>query len=54
MFTDQITAYLQATNTAATRQLYQLALNQFHTWHTTTYAAEPDATLLTEEEARVG
>jgi integrase len=52
MFTDQIAAYLQTTNTAATRQLYQLALSQFHAWYTATYAAEPDASLLTEEEAR--
>jgi hypothetical protein len=50
MFTDQIAAYLQTTNTATTRQLYQLALSQFHAWYTTTYAAEPDASLLTEEE----
>jgi hypothetical protein len=52
MFTDQIAAYLQTTNTAVTRQLYQLALSQFPAWYTTTYAAEPDASLLTEEEAR--
>jgi hypothetical protein len=52
MFTDQIAAYLQTTNTAATRQLYHLALSQFQAWYTAAYAAEPDASLLTEEEAR--
>jgi site-specific recombinase XerD len=52
MFTDQIAAYLQTTNTAATHQIYQLALTQFHAWYMATYAAEPDASLLTEEEAR--
>jgi site-specific recombinase XerD len=52
MFTDQITAFLQTANTTATRQAYQLSLSQFHTWYVTTYAAEPDARLLTEEEAR--
>jgi site-specific recombinase XerD len=52
MFTDQTTAFLQTVNTAATRQAYQLSLQQFHTWYSTTYGEQPDATLLTEEEAR--
>ena len=51
MFTDQIAAYLQTANTVVTRQFYQLALTHFHAWYTTTYAVEPDAILLTEEEA---
>jgi site-specific recombinase XerD len=52
MFTDQATSYLQTVNTAATCQAYELSLEQFQTWYTTTYGEEPDATLLTQEEAR--
>jgi hypothetical protein len=52
MFTDQTTAFLQTINTAATRQAYQLSLQQFHTWYSATYGEQPDTALLTEEEAR--
>jgi site-specific recombinase XerD len=52
MFADQISHYLQTVNTAATRQAYQLSLQQFHTWYTATYGEPPDAPLLTEEEGR--
>jgi site-specific recombinase XerD len=52
MFTDQTTAFLQTVNTAATRQAYQLSLQQFHTWYNATYGEQPDAALLTEEEGR--
>jgi hypothetical protein len=52
MFTDQVTSYLQTVNTTATNQAYQLSLEQFQAWYATTYGEEPDATLLTDEEAR--
>jgi site-specific recombinase XerD len=52
MFAEQISHYLQTVNTAATRQAYQLSLQQFHTWYSTTYGEQPDAALLTEEKAR--
>lgn len=52
MFTDQVTTYLQTIPTAVTRQAYHLSLTQFHDWYTTSYDEVPDATLLTDEEAR--
>ncbi|HRV95868.1 MAG TPA: hypothetical protein P5526_27190, partial [Anaerolineae bacterium] len=52
MFTDQLAAYLQTIPTAVTRQAYHLSLTQFHDWYTTSYGEAPDATLLTDEEAR--
>jgi site-specific recombinase XerD len=43
---------LQTVNTAATRQAYELARQQFHTWYTATFGEPPDAALLTEEKGR--
>ena len=52
MFTDQISAYLQTVNTAATQTAYRRALEQFQAWYTGSYGREPDVTQLTAEEAR--
>lgn len=52
MFATQITAYLQTIQAAATRVSYQSALVQFATWYGATYGETPDATRLTDEEAR--
>ena len=52
MFTDQISAYLQTVNTAATQTAYRRALQQFQAWYVGSYGREPDATQLTAEEVR--
>ncbi len=52
MFDRQVQAYLQTLNTDRTRQTYAHALADFRTWYVQTYGEEPDATLLTDEEAR--
>ncbi len=52
MFGQQVYAFLQSLNTERTRQTYAHALQDFHTWYLQTYGEEPDATLLTDEEAR--
>ncbi len=52
MFQEQVHAYLQSLNTNRTREAYARALADFHTWYVQTYGEEPDATLLTDEEAR--
>jgi len=52
MFTDQISDYLRTVNAPTTRSAYQLSLRQFQAWYLTSYSEEPDAILLTTEEAR--
>lgn len=52
MFADQVASYLQTVNTVATGQAYQLSLEQFRAWYAATYGEEPNATMLTDEEAR--
>ncbi len=52
MFTDQVAAYLQTANAAKTRDTYHAALQRFHEWYLATYGEEPEASLLTGEEAR--
>jgi site-specific recombinase XerD len=52
MFADQINDYLRTVNAPTTRSAYDLSLRQFNEWYLTTYAEEPDATLLMSEEAR--
>ncbi len=52
MFDREVQAYLQSLNTARTRQTYAHALADFRAWFVQTYGEEPDATLLTDEEAR--
>lgn len=52
MFTDQISDYLRTVNTSSTHSAYELSLRQFHEWYLFTYDEEPDASLLTAEEAR--
>ncbi len=52
MFDRQVQAYLQSLNTERTRQTYAHALTDFRAWYVQTYGEEPDATLLTDEEAR--
>jgi len=52
MFGQQVYAFLQSLNTERTRQTYTHALADFHAWYVQTYGEEPDATLLTDEEAR--
>ena len=51
-FALRVQAYLQTLNTAPTRRTYARALADFHPWYVQTYGEEPDATLLTDEEAR--
>ncbi len=51
-FALQVQVYLQSLNTERTRQTYARALADFHAWYVQTYGEEPDATLLTDEEAR--
>ncbi|MCA9936974.1 MAG: tyrosine-type recombinase/integrase [Anaerolineales bacterium] len=52
MFTDQINGYLRTLNTSSTQSAYALSLHQFHEWYLSSYGEEPDASLLTAEEAR--
>lgn len=52
MFTDQISDFLRTVNTPSTHRAYELSLRQFHEWYLSTYDEEPDASLLTAEEAR--
>jgi site-specific recombinase XerD len=52
MFADQISAYLQTVNTAATQTAYRRALQQFQAWYVGSYGREPDATQITAGEAR--
>jgi site-specific recombinase XerD len=52
MFMNQISAYLQTVNTAATQTAYRRALEQFRAWYVGSYGREPNAAQLTAEEAR--
>ncbi len=48
----QVKAYLNSLDAHSTREVYNRALRDFRTWYVQTYGEEPDATLLTDEEAR--
>ncbi len=52
MFTDQVNTFLKSLNSERTGQHYAAALADFHNWYVGSYSAEPDAALLTDEEAK--
>ena len=52
MFRDQIAAFLATCHSERTRSRYAAVLEEFRRWYVDTYAEQPDATLLTDEEAR--
>ena len=52
MFTDQVNTFLKSLNSEKTGQHYASALADFHNWYVGSYGAEPDASLLTDEEAK--
>ena len=52
MFQDQVDTFLKTLNSARTREHYAAALADFRDWYAGSYDAEPDAALLTGEEAR--
>lgn len=52
MFRDQIHAFIETQHSDYTRQRYTAALAEFMTWYANSYADEPDAALLTDEEVR--
>ncbi len=52
MFRDQIAAFVRTCHSPRTRERYTAALAEFHTWYAGSYGQEPDAALLTAEEAR--
>ena len=51
-FSTQVDAYLSTLNSERTRRNYARALGAFRRWYVGTYSEEPDAALLTDEEAR--
>ncbi|RMH00926.1 MAG: hypothetical protein D6706_02850 [Chloroflexi bacterium] len=52
MFNTQVTEFLQSLNADYTRQRYKAALKEFAVWYHTSYGVPPDATRLTDQEAR--
>ncbi len=52
MFQDQVDSFLKSLNGERTRKSYASALEGFRKWYVGSYGVEPDASMLTDEEAR--
>jgi hypothetical protein len=52
MFADQISAYLQTVNTAATQTAYRRALEQFQAWYAGSYGRAPRLHLATRTRCK--
>ena len=52
MFQDQVESFLKSLNGERTRKSYASALAEFRRWYVGSYGVEPDASMLTDEEAR--
>ena len=51
-FEDQVEPFLKSLNGERTRKSYAAALEDFRRWYVGSYGVEPDASMLTDEEAR--
>jgi hypothetical protein len=52
VFQDQTHAFIETQDSDYSRQRYAAALAEFMAWYANSYADEPDAALLTDEEVR--
>ncbi len=51
-FNEQVESFLKSLNGEKTRKNYASALESFRKWYVGSYGVEPDASMLTDEEAR--